>query len=671
MGEKLGMLGNNIWRVAVCGLVAMASPLAMSAAQAQAQAQAQANADETRATPGGSSYLLPVGWTAKTEGAVTVLRPAEADLAIAFVDVGPAPDAAAAIGRAWQAFDPAMKRAVKLATPRPARNGWDESVGYDYETSPNEHHFVTAVARRKGANWSVLIADGSAATFEKRSGATGQISNSWRPVGYERESFAERTANELDPARVAQLIEFVRTGAAMLEVPGVGLALYDNGKVIYEGGVGVRELGKPDKVDAHTMFNIASNTKSMATLLLAKLVDQGKLEWDTKVVDVYPTFRLGDDATTAATEIRHLVCACTGLPRKDMEWLFATTEKTPASDTFVQLAATQPTSKFGEAFQYNNLMASAAGYIAGHMFYPDMELGAAFDRAVAEQIEKPLGMTDTTFSFAEVAAGNHATPHSDTIDGKVVTIGQHLNSQIVPFRPAGGAFSSPHDMIRYIATELNEGVGPDGKRLVGKEALLARRAHNVPIGEDQWYGMGLMDDRRTGVSVINHGGDLGGYHSNMFAIPDAGVAAVILTNSDRGVYLRAPFLRRLLEVLYDGREEAAGNLASAVKSIEAERVEMRGKLTVPGDASALGGLAKRYTNPNLGTVDIVRDGAAARARFNDFDTEVATRKNDDGTISLITIDPEFAGGEFVVGKADGKRTLTLRDGQHVYVFTEG
>lgn len=658
------MNGKTFWRLAVCGLIATTSPVALSTAHAQA------TADEVRSTPGGSSYLLPVGWTAKADGAVTVLRPVETDLAIAFVDVGEQPDAAAAVARAWALFDPAMKRPVKIVTPRPARNGWEESVGYEYETSPNEHHYVTAVARRKGAAWNVLIADGSSATFEKRGGATGQISNSWRPVGYSRETFAGRTARDLDPARVAQLVEFVRTGAAMLEVPGVGLALYDNGKVVYEGGIGVREFGKPEPVDAHTMFNVASNTKSMATLLLAKLVDQGRLRWDQKVVEVYPSFRLGDDATTAATEIRHLVCACTGLPRKDMQWLFATTEKTPASDTFVQLAATQPTSKFGEAFQYNNLMASAAGYIAGHMFYPDMELGAAFDRAVEEQIEKPIGMTDTTFSFAEVAAGNHATPHSDTIDGKVVTIGQHLNSQVVPFRPAGGAFSSPHDMIRYIATELNEGVLPDGKRLMGKEALLARRTHYVPIGEDQWYGMGLMDDRRMGISVITHGGDLGGYHSNMYAIPDAGVAAVILTNSDRGVYLRGPFQRRLLEILYDGREEAAGNLASTIKSIEANRVEMRSKLSVPGDAAALAGLATRYVNADLGAIDVVRSGTKASMKFNGFDAEVATRKNDDGTISLVTIDPEFSGGEWVIGSVAGKKTLTLRDAQHVYVFTE-
>jgi CubicO group peptidase (beta-lactamase class C family) len=656
---------NRSWRGAVCGLVLAASPLAISVAWAE-----PVTADETRATSAGVAYLVPAGWSATVEGNLVVLTPAETDLAIALVDVGAAENGEAAAAAAWKTWRPEMARPVKLVTERPARNGWDGASVIDYETSPNEHRGVFAIARSQGGNWSVMLVDGSEATMEKRGGAMGQLSQSWRPASYTRENFAGKAANDLDAARVAELVDFVKRGAAALEVPGVGLALYDNGKVIYEGGVGVRELGKSEPIDEHTRFIIASNTKSMATLLLAKLVDQGKLRWDQKVVEVYPSFRLGDDETTRSVEIRHLVCACTGLPRKDLEWLFATTETTPASDTFRQLAATQPTSKFGEAFQYNNLMASAAGYIAGHMFYPDMELGAAFDRAVKEQIARPIGMTDTTFSFTEALGADHATPHGDDVDGKLHVISQTLNRQVVPFRPAGGAWSSPHDMIRYIATELNEGVAPDGKRLVGKEALLARRAHNVPIGEDRWYGMGLMDDRSLGVSVISHGGDLAGYHSNMFAIPDAGVAAVILTNADRGVYLRGPFQRKLMEVLYSGRDEAAGDLAATVKRIAAEQAEARSKLTIPGDGAALAGLAPKYSNPDLGQLTITREGEATVLRSHTFVSPLATKKNEDGTISIVTVDPEILGLEMVVGSEGGKRTLTLRDGQHVYLFTE-
>lgn len=225
-------------------------------------------------------------------------------------------------------------------------------------------------------------------------------------------------------------------------------------------------------------------------------------------------------------------------------------------------------------------------------------------------------------------------------------------------------------MIRYISTELNEGRLPSGKQLMAKDALLERRAHNVPIGENRWYGMGLMDDRSLGVSVVSHGGDLSGYHSNMFAIPDAGVAAVILTNSDRGVYLRGPFLRRLMEVLYDGRPEAEADLAATVKRIAAEQVEFRKKLTIPADPAVAASIAPLYRNEKLGRLWFTRNGDKLTMRSEQLTTELGTKKNDDGTVSIIASDPMLLGTEMVVGASDGKKTITLRDAQHVYVFSE-
>lgn len=633
-------------------------------------AQGTVLADTTATTPANASFLLPTGWTSTVSGETVVLAPPEPDLRIALVAVGKAADSRAAADAAWKIYRPAMGHPFKLATARAPRNGWDEQSVVDYETSPAEHLALTAIARRQGEQWTVLIIDGSEATLEKRSGAVSQISQSLRPAGYQPETFAGKTAHALDPARVAQMVEFVRQGAKDLRIPGVGFALYANGRIVYEGGIGVKEMGKPEPIDAHTRFMIASNTKSMATLLLAELVSAGRLSWDDPVTKVYPAFRLGSDATTRSVLIRHLVCACTGLPRKDMEWLFTTTPKTPASDTFVQLAATQPTSQFGEAFQYNNLMASAAGYVAGHLFFPKLELGAAFDRAAKTRIFDPLGMKNTTLSMDASLAANHAMPHGEDVDGRLAVLPQDLNRAIAPFRPAGGAWSTPHDMILYMKNELLEGVLPGGKRLLSREALLARRARGVPIGENQWYGMGLMEDATWGVSVIHHGGDLAGYHSDMYAIPAAGVAAVILTNADNGPFLRRPFMRRLLEILYDGKPEAAGDVAIAVKRIADEQTEFRSRLTVPGDPQVLAALAPLYSNPELGALRIVREGNGARLFATPWNTAIVTRRNDDASISLVASEAMLAGLDLTVGQADGKRTLTLRDGQHMYVFTE-
>ena len=202
------------------------------------------------------------------------------------------------------------------------RDGWEERRAYHYETSPNERATVFAQAWRAGTQWVVLIVDASDPTFEKRGSHFSLAINSLRPRGYARETFAGRKAHPLDAKRAAVMKDFVARGMELLGVPGVGFSLIDGGAVVFEGGLGVRELGKPDPVDADTRFIAASNTKAMTTLLLAVLVDEGKLRWDQPVSEVYPDFKLGDAATTKQVLVKHLVCACTGLPRQDLEWLF-------------------------------------------------------------------------------------------------------------------------------------------------------------------------------------------------------------------------------------------------------------------------------------------------------------------------------------------------------------
>jgi CubicO group peptidase (beta-lactamase class C family) len=629
---------------------------------------APATADTVMKSAAGVALTVPKAWDATRSGNMTVVTAPEGDLKAAIVDVGKAADAKAAAAAAWTVFRPAANRPFKLATPRAAKDGWDERAVVDYETSPNEKVAVYAVAYRKGDAWTVAILEGAEATAAKRGAALNLISASIRPAGYARESFAGKTANRMDPARVEALRSFVADAMKKLNVPGAGLAIIDQGKVVYEGGIGVRELGKSTPVDAHTKFMIASNTKGMSTLLLSRLVDAGKLKWDDPVVKVYPSFRLGNDATTRQVLVRHLVCACTGLPRKDLEWLINTPRTTPASATFTSLAATQPTSGFGEVYQYNNIMASAAGYIGGHLVHPKMELGKAYDAAMQSMIFDPLGMKETTMAIGTATKGNFASPHGDDLGGKVAVMPMDFNYTVYPYRPAGAAWSSAHDMIKYVALELSEGKLPDGTQLVSAENLLARRAHGVSEGEDHWYGMGLSDDRSWGVSVVHHGGSMFGYKSDWVAIPEAGVGAVLLTNSENGGYMLRPFVRRVLEILYDGKPEAVKDIDAAAARLGPELAKFRERLVAPPAADVTAGLAKTYANPDLGRLTVRPLGKDMVFAVTSGWSRVASRKNDDGTISMVAIDPALIGFEWVVGTKDGKPALTARDSQHEYVF---
>jgi CubicO group peptidase (beta-lactamase class C family) len=639
-------------------------------ALAQAQAPAAVAADTPGQTQAGVQYTQPKDWSASSAGGVTTFVAPEGDLRIAVVDVGAAPDARAAAARAWSLYQPAGAPNPRLVTAAPPGDGWDERAGISYETSPNERAARSALALKQGQAWTVMIVDGAEATYNKRSGATSTLQQSLRPAGYQPESFAGKTAHRLTPERIQALRDFVAESARTLGVPGVGLALIDGGKVVWQGGVGVRELGKPEPVDAHTRFMIASNTKGMATLLLSVLADEGRLRWDQKVVDLYPAFRLGNDETTRSVEVRHLVCACTGLPRKDYAFILAD-QGAPASDTFRQLSLTQPTSKFGELFQYNNLMATAAGYLGGSLLYPKMEIGAAFDRAMQEKIFGPMGMTDTTFDDAKGESGDFAKPHGFDVNGRMTVMSNYFNHTVHPYRPAGGAYSSAADMAKYVQLELSKGVAPNGRRIVSEANILKRRERGVQVGKDAYYGMGLFSRLDSGVEVVTHGGTLQGFHSDWWALPEYGIGAVVLTNADSGPALLAPFERRLLEVVFDGKPEAKAQVDAAAARIQAQSAARKARLTLPGDPAVLSGLASRYVAPGIGSMTVSDRDGGKWVEAGSIRGPLATRKNADGSVSIVSIAPGGIGLDAVVGTdAKGGRTLTVRESQHEYVYSE-
>ena len=512
-------------------VLAQAPPPAAGAPQAAAL-----TADTPKTTVTGNTFIAPAGWSISVRGPATILEAPEGGSYIALVDVT-AKDADAAVAAAWAAYKPGAKWPLKVANDRPDRNGWSKQRTYEYQTSPNEKRGVMAFTSFANGSWTVAIFDVADAVGGKRGSQIALIFDRFLPKGYVRETFAGKKAHELDKARIEQLGDFIRTGQKELGVPGVGLGIVQDGRVVFSGGFGVRELGKTATVDGDTDFMIASNTKALTTLLLAKLVAEGKLTWDTPVTSLLPSFKLGDAETTRQVKVRQLICACTGMPRQDLEWLFEFKDVTPEK-ALVTLGTMQPTSKFGELFQYSNPMAAAAGFTAGHVMYPDMELGAAYDKAMQTQVFDPLGMKSTTFDYARALAGNHAYPHSPDIDGKPALAVMELNYSIIPQRPAGAAWSNINDMLRYVSMELANGALPDGKTYIPKEPLLERRAAQVPIGKDETYGMGLMVDTEYEIPVVHHGGDMIGFHSDMIWLPGQNVGAVVLTNADPGWILR-------------------------------------------------------------------------------------------------------------------------------------
>ncbi|HEX6315589.1 MAG TPA: serine hydrolase domain-containing protein [Gemmatimonadaceae bacterium] len=622
-------------------------------------------ADTPRTTVEGNKFIAPAGWRIEVRGPATILEPPEGGSHIALVDVR-AKDADSAVAAAWEAYRRGATWPLKVTNDYPDKDGWSNIRDYSYRTSPNEKRDVGANARRAGEIWTVVLYDMDQAVGEKRGGQVALIFSRLLPKGYERETFAGRTAHKLDAKKVAELTAFIERGRQKLGVPGVAIGLVQDGKVVFQGGFGVRALGAPVAPDADTLFIVASNTKALTTLMLAKLLDEGKLTWETPVTSLLPSFKLGDADTTRRVLVKHLICACTGLPRQDFEWLLQYRGVT-AEGALETLATIQPTTKFGELFQYSNGLAAAAGFVGGHVAFPGLELGAAYDEAMRSRVFQPLGMTATTFDFARALAGNHAAAHAPDVQGKPAPATMDINYAVIPVRPAGGAWSSVRDMLKYVQMELDGGTLPDGTRYIRRDTLLARRAPQVSIGQDITYGMGLMVDTTYGIPVVHHGGDLIGYHSDMMWLPEHNVGAVILTNADPGWSLRGPFGRKLLEVLFDGTPEAEADVEAQAKSYFDQLAAERKLMTVPAVPADVAKLASHYTNDALGDITVRREGAATIFDFGEWKSEMASRHNPDGTVSFLTIAPGIIGFEVVVGPGPAP-TLIVRDAQHEYVF---
>jgi CubicO group peptidase (beta-lactamase class C family) len=621
--------------------------------------------DTPQTTFDGHSFVAPAGWSVRRLNSATILTAPEGGSQIALVDVA-ANDADAAVIAAWTRYDANAKHTLADSGNRPLRNGWEAIRGYRYDTGANEKRVISAVARRHGQRWTVSIRDMDVGIDNKRSSQVELIHASLLPKGYRAETFADRRARKFDAQRIRAFRQYIEFARAQFDVPGVAVGIVQNNRIVFAEGFGVRALGEPDKVDAETLFLVASITKPLTTLMLAKLVESGKFRWDTPVTEVLPEFRLGDAETTRRMQIKHLVCACTGLPRQDMEWMFEGENMMP-KDIMATLATMQPNSGFGELYQYSNLLAGAAGYVGGHALHPERELGAAYDTAMQSLVFDPLGMTSTTFDYARALRGNHAEPHAEAIDGQITRADIAPNYTNIPSRPDGGAWSNLHDLLRYLQMELHEGKLPSGKRYIAAAPLLARRVQQVSTGKETGYGMGLRIERNLGTTLVSHGGTAFGARAELFWLPEHDVGVVILSNAETGG-IRGLIQRRFLELLFDGRPEAEANTPVLAKMLKDGIAAERKLLTVPADPTLATTLATRYTSSALGEIVVERKDGAVWFDFGGWRSEIATRRDEDGTVTFVTVSPSVRGFEFVVADEDGQRALLLRDEQQEYRF---
>lgn len=400
--------------------------------------------------------------------------------------------------------------------------------------------------------------------------------------------------------------------------PGMAIAIVKDDKVVSAKGYGVRELGRPDKVDENTVFAIASNSKAFTTASLAILIDERKLNWDDKVSKYLPDFQVYDPWVTSELTIRDLVTHRVGLDTfsGDLLWY----ETTYRADEILRRVRYLPRfSSFRTRFGYQNLMFIAAGKVI------EKVSGKSWCDFVTERILTPLEMKRTTCSVNSLP-DNAAWPHNESGG----TLRRLHRGNVDGAYSAAALNSSVADLSKWVRTQLARGKF-EGKQIFSEaqawqmhQPFLAQQvslagSRNNPTTHFSGVAMGWFVSDYHGRKIINHSGGLDGMLSYTVLIPEENVGFIILTNNEspsfaimmnkiRDLFVDAPQRDHNAEAIERAKNIKANDPAETKKVDDARAANTRPTLS----PSAYAGT---YTSQMYGDVTISEENGKLVMRF--------------------------------------------------------
>lgn len=326
-----------------------------------------------------------------------------------------------------------------------------------------------------------------------------------------------------------EIDRFVQESMKRHGVPGVGLAVVMDGKVVYTKGYGVRDTKTNTAVNADTLFAIGSVSKSFTSLGAMQLVDAGKLSLNTKVSAVLPNLKFSDSSKGANLTLQNLLSHTSGMDRADDLWYFDKTIKT-REDMLGTVAKIPFNEPIGTSWQYCN----QNFVIAGAML--EKTTGKTWEEYTKQNIFAPLGMKRSVFEIADaVKDGNYAQGFQLGLNGADPI---PAFDRMVIAGPAGSIISSASDMAQYAALQLSNGVW-NGKQLLSKTALETMHSRQVEISglpsstpglAFPSYGLAWFNEEYRGVNMVEHGGNIDGFSAEVELVPSKGLGIVILSN---------------------------------------------------------------------------------------------------------------------------------------------
>lgn len=344
--------------------------------------------------------------------------------------------------------------------------------------------------------------------------------------------FAQITETEVDVLVERTLKTF--------NVPGIAVGIVKDGKLVLAKGYGVTNIKTGQKVDSNTLFGIASNSKSFTTAALAILIDEGKINWDDKVIKYLPEFKMYNDYVTNEFTIRDLLThrSGLGLGAGDLMIWPDGHNFTPA-DIVKNIQYLKPVSAFRTKYDYDNLLYVIAGEIV------EKVSGKSWCEFVETRIMNPIGMTKSACSWSRLKdTTNTIVPHVPT-EGKLEVIPRYTNHI---FDAAAGIYSSVNDLSKWLIVQLNNGKYETDKQLFSKkqhdEMWKPQTIMSVPDTKPyktqfRNYAIGWRVEDVNGHLQVSHSGALDGIFTQTLMIPEINLGIIVLTNQQSGASFSA------------------------------------------------------------------------------------------------------------------------------------
>jgi CubicO group peptidase (beta-lactamase class C family) len=463
-----------------------------------------------------------------------------------------------------------------------------------------------------------LSGDSIAGTFTQGKGSF--------PFRLKQQSAAIRQQSELAAGEALDSIRaFIPAALKRWRVPGTGIAIVRDGKVVLSEGFGYRDVEGKLPVTPNTLFAIGSSTKAFTAYIIGSLVAEGKLDWDTPVIHYIPEFKLKDQYTTEHMTPRDLLNHISGLPRHDLIWYGSSLTR---RELFERLQYLEPNAEFRTKWQYQNLMFMTAGYLA------EKVSGTSWETLVRERIFAPLGMNASLLSVDSLKlSADHAVGYGE--EKKEVKKLDYRN--IDAMGPAGSINSNATDMAKWVMLHLSNGkVG--GEQLIPPGIMQALHAPQVvmsgaPGGPKEMlfhlYGMGWMMSAYRGHRLLQHGGNIDGFSAMVTFMPDDDIGMVILTNMDGTEFPTATMLSIYDQLLgYHDVDWNAKLLTMRDKAdslVEPDVKEANDDIArVPNTrpSHALKDYTGEFENPAYGTITVKESHDRLGVSFHGFDAKL-------------------------------------------------